>query len=104
MALFTKNCFLAIFGGHLDSCVKPKNRIYFRNCEIERFLQNFWPAGYKQSHLSLFAKDCFPAILNFCEIRKSAYISETVRDRAISAKFLATFASNHFPAIFGGHI
>ena len=53
------------------------------------------------------------ATLNFCVKRKSAFISETVRDIAISMKFLTRrvsaestddFPKNRFPAIFDGHL
>ena len=40
--------------------------------------------GSQQSHLPLFAQNCFPAIFmvifNFCVKRKNAFISEMVRD------------------------
>ena len=84
--------------------------LYRKQCEIERFRQNFWPTGYLQSLLAMFPKNHFPAIfgdhLEFLRKTKNAFISETLRDRAIWTKCLThrvsaqcTFPQNRFPAI-----
>ena len=72
----------------------------------------FDPQGICTVNWQLFLKINFlpilVAILNFCiKRKKTAFISETVRDRAISSKFLTCRAfppKNRFSANFGGHL
>ena len=60
-----------------------------------------------QSHLALFAKNCFPtifgAILKFCIKRKNAFIIETVLDRALLTKCWVPSVSQSIPLKHGGH-
>ena len=69
-------------------------------CEIERFRQNFRPTGYLRNILlpffkkkKIFLSPKMAAILNFristkMQKHKFVSVSSTVRDRAISLKFL----------------
>ena len=61
------------------------------------------------SVLEIFPKNLFPmpflaAFLNFCIKCKKAFISETVRDRAISTKFLTHRVSAEFTGNFSQKI
>ena len=75
------------------------------------------PPGYPQRQLAFFPKNRFPtvlgAILNFCVKQKNTFISETVQNRAFSAKFLTLgvsaessggFTQKLFSLRFGGHL
>ena len=95
---------LAEYGGHFEfsnfsqKLQNTKMPLSRKPCEIERFRQNFWPRGY----LCGVSTPIFKKILSrqiwrpfwifefFAKIakHKNAYISKTVRDRAISTKYL----------------
>ena len=92
LASFHKNHIPATFGGHLEFLCKIQKRIYLVNSVRQSdFDKIFDPQGMCRVYWRLFAKITFPpllaAILNFYVKRKSAFILETVRHRAISMKF-----------------
>ena len=97
---FSKNFHLTKNGGHFEFsnfCQKWQNTNLLLSpqpCEIERFRQNFQPAGYLRNVLLAILKNFpFPKngdhfeFLPKIEKHKFASISLTVRDRAISSKF-----------------
>ena len=61
-----------------------------------------------QSHQTLFAKNCFPAIfdsrLAILHKTQNAFISETVQDKATLTKFLALLQESSFLPFFADRL
>ena len=62
--LFFQNCFLVMFGGHLQFLLKMKKKgtFAFETVPDGVIYTTFLLTGYKTSHLSLFSKGYFPTI------------------------------------------
>ena len=64
LATFTKNCFPAIFGGHLDFCVKCKNAFIPETLRDRVILAEiFLTLGYPHTYWRLFSKSSSRHIL-----------------------------------------
>ena len=116
---FPINRFPAIFASHLKFLHKTqKKHLSQKQYKIEPFQRKILtPQDIRRVMGQFFPKNIFQlflaTILNFWVKGKYAFISETVRDRAILANFtppgylqshLAIFPKNHFPTIFCGHL